>query len=532
MSKRSVLVLTLIVLVGFGVRIAYLLHATSQPRYQWVDPDHYELKGSVLAGDGEGWRWTFDAVRHSSYDQRFYVLPPAYPVFLSLFALFPGYPFTAQFGQVVMATATVFLLFFLGRQIHSERAGLIAAAVYAAWLPNIIAVWSTMQESIYVPVVVLAFVLLLRAVNRDDTATPWDYAFAGIAFGVATLTRSMPMYVMPLLAMTMFARDRRRSLGRTAALFAGFLLLTIPYSAYLSDYLGRATFVENHGSIFIVERYGGLEGDEPATLVQTATILVGGFLDAPAATMRDWWHTTESVFHVNGGRLLQIYLGAATRTGARIAKLAVHLFGDVAFVASLLLAPIGLAVCKKPFPAMFLIVWIVTSLGLVALSGFGGPRLRAPIEPHLIALAAVVVAGGFRKTGVVPVTIAALVSGILAFIVVPQLPRSLSARADYGVHWPLRTPPKRSPMTGEAGFNVLAIDETIRFNVRPRSPGGKTDVEVRVDGEIMERVRLTDGEHHFELPSPRPGLVHVELVARDPKTDEPLRLLVIVPKVT
>ena len=179
MSRPSVLTLALIVLLGFSVRIAYLLHATSQPRYEWVDPDHYKLKGRILARDGEGWRWTFDAVRHSSYDQRFYVLPPAYPVFLSLFALFPGYPFSAQVGQIFMSTATVALLFFLGRQLHSERTGLIAAAIYAAWLPNIIAVWSTMQEAIYVPILLLAFVLLLRAVLKQDGLSHWDFAAAG-----------------------------------------------------------------------------------------------------------------------------------------------------------------------------------------------------------------------------------------------------------------------------------------------------------------------------------------------------------------
>ena len=211
MSRPSVLTLALIVLLGFSVRIAYLLHATSQPRYEWVDPDHYELKGRVLARDGEGWQWTFDAVRHSSYDQRFYVLPPAYPVFLSLFALFPGYPFSAQVGQVFMSTATIALLFFLGCQLHSERAGLIAAAIYAAWLPNIIAVWSTMQEAIYVPIVLFALVLLLRAALKEDAANHWDFAVAGAAFGLATLTRSMPMYVLPPLAALLIYRDGRRS---------------------------------------------------------------------------------------------------------------------------------------------------------------------------------------------------------------------------------------------------------------------------------------------------------------------------------
>lgn len=532
MNKRSVLTLALIVLFGFGVRMAYLLHATSQPRYEWVDPDHYLLKGARLAGDGSGWRWTFEAVRHSSYDQRFYVLPPAYPVFLSLFAMFPGYPFTAQVGQLLMSTATIVLLFFLGRQLHSERAGWIAAAIYAAWVPNIIAVWSTMQESIYVPVALLSFVLLLRAALKRDEASRWDYAAAGVAFGVATLTRSMPMYVLPFLAALLIYRDRRRSIAYVLALFAGFFLLTIPYSVALSRHIGQTTFVENHGSIFIVERYGGLEGDAPASLTQTAAILIGGFIDAPRETLRDWRRTTESVFHVNGGRLLQIYLGAASKTGAWFAKLATHVFGDFAFVACLVLAPLGVVLCRQPFLAQFLVVWIVVNLGLVALSGFGGPRLRAPIEPQLVALAAVVLAGRFRDTSKALVGVAGVVALLLAWTVVPQLPRSLSARADYGVHWPLKAPPKRSAMNGAAGFNVFVPNDVIRINVRPRNPSGITEVEVRLEGEVIEQVRLTDQEHHFELAWPGPGLVHVELVASDAKTSEPVRLLVIVPKIT
>ena len=389
-----------------------------------------------------------------------------------------------------------------------------------------------MQESIYVPIILGAFVVLLRALLKEDAATPWDYGLAGAVFGLATLTRSMPMYVLPLFAVLMFWRDRRRGVWNAAAMLAGFLLLTIPYSAALSQHLGRATFVENHGSIFIVQRYGGLEGGEPATLVQTAAILIGGFVDTPRATLNDWWRTTKSVFHVNGGRLLQIYLGAATKTGAIASKLATHVFADAAFIVCLVLAPLGFVLCNRSMPATFLIVWIVINMGLIALSGFGGPRLRAPFEPHLIALAAVVAAGGFRKAGVTVVALAGLVSAVLAYIVVPQMPASLAARADYGVHWPLRIPPKRSPMTGEAGFNVLVIDETVRFYVRPRNPGGRTDVEVRLDGETVETVRLTDREHRFELPRAGGGLAHVELVATDPKTGEPLRLLVIVPRVT
>ena len=382
----------------------------------------------------------------------------------------------------------------------------------------------------------LAFVLLLRAVLKQDGFSHWDFAAAGAVFGIATLARSMPMYTLPFLAALMVYRDRRRSLWKVAALFGGFFLLTIPYSVSLSQHLGQATFVENHGSIFIVERYGGVEGDEPASLAKTAIILLGGFVDAPMATMSDWWKTVESVFHVNGGRLLQIYLGAATKAGALFAKFTAHLFGDLAFVVCLLLAPLGVVLCRKPFLATFLLVWIVVNMGLVALSGFGGPRLRAPIEPQLIALAAVVLAGSLGNVDKKILAVAGLAAAILAVIVLPQLPRSFSARANYGVHWPLKVPPKRSAMTGAAGFNVLVTDEAeaevVRFNVRPRNPSGRTEVEVRLNGKTAERVRLSDGEHRFELAWPNPGLVYVELFASDPRTGEPVRLYVIVPKTT
>lgn len=534
MSKPTVVTLSLIALLGFGVRVAYLLHATSQPRYEWDDPDHYELKGRVLAQDGDGWRWTFDAVRHSSYDQRFYVLPPAYPVFLSLFALFPGYPFSAQVGQVVLSTLTIVLLFILGHQLHSTRAGLIAASIYALWVPNIIAVWSTMQESIYVPIVLLALVLLVRAASRQPDYRPWELALVGAAFGLATLTRSIPMYFLPVAAALLVVHQRGRlRLGKyvwsMVALFGGFLLLTAPYSVALSQHLGRTTFVENHGSIFIVERYG-LEGDDPATLPETAGLLVRGFVSAPVATLGDWWSTTRSVLHVNGGRLLQIYLGAETRAGALFAKWMTHLFGDFTFVACVLLAPFGVVLSRNKLAATLMFAWVVVNLGLVALSGFGGPRLRAPIEPQIIALASVVLSGGFDNVNKKLLAIAGALAAALGVIVLPQLPQSLSARADYGVHWPMKAPPKRSAMSGSAGFNVLPDGNTLRFNVRSRNPSSRTDVSVKLNGVPVEAVRISEREHRFALPWTQGGLVHVELTASDAATGEPVRLFVIVPK--
>ena len=176
-------------------------------------------------------------------------------------------------------------------------------------------------------------------------------------------------------------------------------------------------------------------------------------------------------------------------------------------------------------------------MGLVALSGFGGPRLRAPIEPQLIALAAVVLAGSFGNVDKKILAVAGLAAAILAVIVLPQLPRSFSARADYGVHWPLKAPPKRSAMTGAAGFNVLVTKEAMKPKsfastsaraIPPAEPKSRSDSTERPPSAFVSPREST--------ASSSPGRTrvwsHVEFFASDPRTGEPVRLYVIVPKTT
>ena len=148
----------------------------------------------------------------------------------------------------------------------------------------------------------------------------------------------------------------------------------------------------------------------------------------------------------------------------------------------------------------------------------------------MVALASVVAAGGWRAVSPALASCAAAVSLALASMVLPQVPGSLRARADYGVHWPLRPPPKRSAMSGEAGFNLLPSDGTLRFIVRPRGPEGRTDVTVSIDGAIVDRARLHRREHHFEIATDQPGLIHVELSATNVRSGEPAPLFVVVPR--
>jgi 4-amino-4-deoxy-L-arabinose transferase-like glycosyltransferase len=521
---RRVLPLAVILALGLLVRLLYLGHATSEPGFRWDDPDSYGQHAERLAREGT-W-FDFEAVEHAVEGRR-YALPPLYPVFLSLFARLPGYPVSAQVAQALLATFAIALVYLLGREIHSERSGLVAALAAALWLPNVIAVWSTMQEALYVPLLLLGFVLLLRASGREESGF-LPFVLAGVVLGLAALTRSMPLYYVPVAgAMLFWQKGPRSGAAAALALVVGFGAPTVPYSTALSIHLGAPTFIENHGGIRVAAEHG-IEGERPPGGVATGMTLLRAFVSDPGGTARGWRTTARTIFHVNGGRLLQIYLGAETKLGARLWKTAVHALADVPLVLFLLLAPFGAALCRRGDLGVFLLGWIILNLGLTILSGFGGPRLRTPFEPHLMALGAVVLSGGYRRVHVASLAGAVAAAVVLAAVVLPQLGRSLEAKGEYGVHWPLDPPPKRSGMSGEAGFNLLAANGVLEFSVRPRNERGNTVVDVSLEGEAVETV-VIDSEHEFRHSWPALELVHVELRARDEASGEPVRMLVVVP---
>jgi 4-amino-4-deoxy-L-arabinose transferase-like glycosyltransferase len=513
----------MVLAAALAVRLLYLAHAVSRPGYHIDDPDSYLRQAERIARGPSGWAFDFDVVEHAVEGRR-YALPPLYPVFLSVFAALPGFPLNALVGQAFLAVLGCFSVFLIGRGIHSERAGLIGAALYALWFPNVIAVWSTMQETVFVPLLLAGFAMLVRA------KTSRGFALAGLLFGLAALTRSMPVYYMPVAVVLLVGREGlRRGAVLSAALLLGFAAITVPYSVALSSHLGSATFIENHAGLRIASQQG-VEGARPPGPIATGLALARGFAEAPRQTLSEWSGTALSILHVNGGRLLQIYLGAGSKAGSVLWKTAVHVLSDFALVLTLALAPFGLVLCRRPDRAWFLAAWIVVAFGLTVLSGFGGPRLRAPFEPHLMVGAAVVLASGWARPRAYALGAAAVVSIALLAAVLPQLGRSLAARGDYGVDWPLDALPKRSAMTGQAGFNVLASDGFAEFAVRPRNEGKPVRVSIFIDGTEAGSEVVDAMEHWFRYPAATSGLVFVELRSEDAESGSPARMLLVVPK--
>jgi hypothetical protein len=521
-TRAQVAVLLLILAFGLAVRLVALVDALNTPGYTWEDPDGYMAQAIRLAGP-DGWQWTFEAVTYIINGQR-HALPPGYSVFLSWFALWPGFPLSAQVAQICLAGVSIALVFGLGRQIHSTRAGLMAAAVFAVWVPNIFGVWSTSQETVYLPLILMAFLLLARAIERDDRAPA--FALAGLVFGAAALTRSMPLFFAVPAAAThvALARDRRRASWQGMAFLAGFMVLTVPYSAALTRHFGQLTIIDTHGSIHL----DSASGARAPSLVETVAGLWSAISARPAEYFMGCVTRARSLLHVNGGRILQIYVVAGSKASAVVWKTLVHLGSDALLVFGAVLAGLGAAVCRRPRIAVLLLLWAALNIGIASVGGFGGARLRAPFEPVLVVLASAVVAGAWRRPHPAALTGAVAAGVIAATVVLPQIPNSLRSWPDYGVVWPSIFHRPAGQFRGAAGLNVPAFDGVATLTLTPAG-SAPTRLRVRIGGVHVRTMDLNPGETGTVRSRwPAGGLAFVELDQID-GSREPTAIEVRVP---
>lgn len=520
-----------LVVAAFLVRMWFLQTEVASGNFVPLDPDHYMAHGRELARDGQGWQWTLDAIRYK-YEGRTYLLPPLYPVFLSLFAVFPGsYPYAAAVGQIALNALSVAALFVIGASVHSRRAGVIAAFVYAFWIPNIWAIGQFLQEQLYIPLLLVAFALLLRATAR--AASPAAFACAGVAFGMAALTRSMPFYfVIPAAILySWVTKDDPRTPRRVAAFVAGFVVVTGAYSIWLSAQVGRFVFIENHGGISLHVYGGGRYG--PLGFTRMVGLLFDAFASAPVRFVETWAGFVRALFNVHGDRWLMSYQ-AANATEATVAKIVAHIGIDLAFATSTLLAPLGIVLARRTREAALLAVWIALVVGLTALSGTGGIRYRAPFEPHLIAFASVVVAGTWRRPSRTALTVAVLTVVAAGSVLAPQFSRVARGRANYGIdHWTMTADGRRTWTQAGIGFHVIPRDGIVRLRLYDAeslaSADQPTSVAVRIDGTLMgNHALVASAPLQLRFRSRDTRYVYVEISATD-GAGKPARVGVEVP---
>jgi len=519
-ARRRVTLLLLLIAAGaFAVRV--WLSAPFSPAASLGDPDGY-LEYARLIADGSGtWRWTGAAVEYAEFTKA-----PLYQVLMSGFTSFPGIfpmPRTALLLHAALSTLTVLLLYVTGRELHSTRAGVLSAIAYACWVPNILLTTTVWQEHLYVPLLVGGFAQLGRAVRLE---APSQWVLAGAIFGVAALARSSIAYF--LLPAAIFwvcvTPGRARSAAQAALLIVSFAAVTLPYSLHISSSARQAIFIENIG-YFTLKR----------SPVNASGLRIESFMEdtrrAPSTGEVMRYFASDVAHDPAGFVLLRLELfrmllkpmgpmllpstTAETRVAAGWLKAVVHGLVDLPFVICVTLAPLGAVLCRVRRFGGLLLLWVALLLSMLALTSWAGVRFRAPAEPAMIVLAAVVLSGGWRRPRRAVLAGAIAVSALAGTLSMMNVKAVIQARANYGVDdWaPHMT---EADFTGSAGLHVIVGKPRLSLLLArtERTPGGPVDVEVRFDGRLADRFRITE-PHPQEVvyPMTQFGVVYLEVAA-------------------
>ncbi len=332
----------LIALVAVFVRLAYLVWLRGTPGFEWIDPDGYGPRARLLVTpDGGGWQWDLEAVRYVGP----YVKAPLYPIFL---ALFVGSPFgdlwSAACVQAVLAGLSTLALWSLAHDLHSRRAGFLAAIAYGAYFPGIVSANTFMQERLYVPLLLGALAVLARACRNRRPAL---FVLAGMSLGFAALTRSMPVYFAGPVFLLLFFTGKDRWSGAVCggAFLIGFATVVVPYSLFVSILSGQLVLVENIGAYGLARLTEGGRAafavDEAPGFVEVARFVWGSFAESPWAFVSEKLALMSGMFQLSAGRWLEVHGSFPTATAAIVGKIAAHLFGDSVFALSVLAAPMA-----------------------------------------------------------------------------------------------------------------------------------------------------------------------------------------------
>jgi len=182
------------------------------------------LARGIVDGDGlaspKGWLWA-----------------PGYPYLLAFFQEFFGSLFAVKGLQVLLALASVMLMYRIAAQVADRRTGVVAAWLYAVH-PTLAYFTGTLWSEVVYSFLLLAGVAALLWAREG----PWARGLApGVLVGLCVLFRGVATYMVPIFALAALWPVRQQLLEAIrarwrhgAALVLGVLLTVGPYTLHAS----------------------------------------------------------------------------------------------------------------------------------------------------------------------------------------------------------------------------------------------------------------------------------------------------------
>ena len=205
--------LALIVAAGALVRILYTVFVAPWPPEVSDDQVFFHLQAQLIA-DGKGFIQpqleAVGTIRPSAAH------PPLYPIVLAgLAELGVTDQLAFRLTGPLFGSGTLLAIALIGRRLAGDRAGLIAAAIGAAYPILITADGALMSESLYGLFVASALIATYRLL---DSPSPGRAITLGVLVGLAALTRGEALLLLFLLLIPYLRRPRMLRMSLVALL--------------------------------------------------------------------------------------------------------------------------------------------------------------------------------------------------------------------------------------------------------------------------------------------------------------------------
>jgi len=227
--------------IGLALRLS-ILATTGSLQTPIADEEHYaRLADNIVAGHGFAW----EPGAPTS------IRPPLYPAVLSAVWATAGVRnLQAVRGlQIVVAIATVCLVYLLGSMLYRPSVGLFAAAVFWLYPSFIFYNFLILTETLFTFLLVAFMVLSVRLIRSGSIMVA---AACGLTLGLAALTRSV-LWPFPLVLCPALVCLSRSSLARrlaiAAVVLAGYGAVVVPWAVRNTRVQGVTTIVDTMGGI-------------------------------------------------------------------------------------------------------------------------------------------------------------------------------------------------------------------------------------------------------------------------------------------
>jgi hypothetical protein len=482
MRDRSWARLASLFAVAVLLRVAFAAyvntHATAGPEIP--DADGYIGAALMLAKGGP--RALFDALTYA-YDG--FMKAPLYQVFLALFAGAPDFPRLIPYLHAVLSATTVVSAFALADALHSRRAAWLSAIAAAVWFSSVISPPGIWQEQLYAPLLAAAMAVLAAALTDDGAAL---FAVAGAMLGMAALTRSMPVFfVLAAAALWKWVDDSPARWRRLFVWLAAFAIVVGPYCVAASLHARQLVLVENI-AFSRVDRFDPPGHPISAGFAPARSLGAGFAIRARQFAADPVWVTRRFIWPVRelltptALPWLRFYDVAAGKEQAMETTWLVRVWSVAGEAGVLLLAPLGAVFARRRATVVLFGAWCLLHVLAVATTGDAGPRYRFPLEPFLIVLASVAIAGSWRSASAMLLCTAGAAALVIAIGLAHFIPETAAVRPDYGVEkWSRNLGDRLTVAHGAAGMNVAASGRRVRLHVRCRTGSACGPMRVTVD---------------------------------------------------